>query len=56
MLYILENIHSSRGSGCCYLVVEADNEKKLNKWQMNLLPMMNEPLIYRYLKLNDKCN
>lgn len=28
MLYILEDIHSSRGSGCCYLVVEADNEKE----------------------------
>lgn len=48
MLYILEDIHSSRGSGCCQLVVEADNEKKAeqmaNEFVANDERALNIPL------------
>lgn len=48
MLYILEDIHSSRGSGCYYLAVEADNEKEAeqmaNEFVANDERVLNIPL------------
>lgn len=48
MLYILEDIHSSRGSGSYFLAIEAENEKEAeqmaNEFIANDKRILNIPL------------